>query len=199
VGFLGFVNLLSTFLGFFDPTHPFQALFSLLLSIFLLGFPHFLLFSSERFFPVGFWLLFVFCSFVSIFVLFSYVPFIFGEFHSLCHLVHFVSVNGLLMSLADGVVSSSKSMGYDEKTNEGEEHSEASKTQTTAKTATDEENAGAPGGLVRRMSESSIYATEEDEDDAERKLELGPQYTLKEQFEKDKVCFCMCLFLSLIK
>jgi Rho GDP-dissociation inhibitor len=103
------------------------------------------------------------------------------------------------MSLAVGVVSSSKSMGYDEKTNEGEEHSEASKTQTTAKTATDEENAGAPGGLVRRMSESSIYATEEDEDDAERKLELGPQYTLKEQFEKDKVCFCMCLFLSLIK
>jgi len=52
---------------------------------------------------------------------------------------------------------------------------------------------------VRRMSESSIYATEEDEDDAGRKIELGPQYTLKEQFEKDKVCFCMCLFLSLIK
>ncbi|XP_062162070.1 rho GDP-dissociation inhibitor 1-like [Alnus glutinosa] len=38
---------------------------------------------------------------------------------------------------------------------------------------------------VRRMSESSIYATEEDEDDAGRKIELGPQYTLKEQFEKD--------------
>lgn len=104
------------------------------------------------------------------------------------------------MSLAVGVVSSSKSMGYDEKTNESEEHSEASKTQTTAKTATDEENAGAPGGLVRRMSESSIYATDlEDEDDEGRKIELGPQYTLKEQFEKDKVCFCMSLFLPLIK
>ncbi|XP_059439603.1 rho GDP-dissociation inhibitor 1-like isoform X2 [Corylus avellana] len=93
------------------------------------------------------------------------------------------------MSLAVGVVSSSKSMGYDEKTNEGEEHSEASKTQTTAKTATGEENAaaGAPGGLVRRMSESSIYATDqEEEDDEGRKIELGPQYTLKEQFEKDK-------------
>ncbi|XP_059444348.1 rho GDP-dissociation inhibitor 1-like isoform X2 [Corylus avellana] len=91
------------------------------------------------------------------------------------------------MSLAVGVVSSSRSMGYDEKTNEGEEHSEASKTQTIAKTATDEENVGAPGGLVRRMSESSMYATDqEDEDDAGRKIELGPQYTLKEQFEKDK-------------
>jgi Rho GDP-dissociation inhibitor len=94
------------------------------------------------------------------------------------------------MSLAVGVVSSSKIMGYDEKTNEGEEHSEASKTLTTAKTATDEENDSAPGGLVRRMSESSIYATDqEDEDDEGRKIELGPQYTLKEQFEKDKVCF----------
>jgi len=73
------------------------------------------------------------------------------------------------------------------KTNEGEEHSEASKTLTTAKTATDEENDSAPGGLVRRMSESSIYATDqEDEDDEGRKIELGPQYTLKEQFEKDK-------------
>ncbi|EEF41793.1 Rho GDP-dissociation inhibitor, putative [Ricinus communis] len=43
------------------------------------------------------------------------------------------------------------------------------------------------GGLSRQMSESSIYATDqEEEDDEERKIELGPQYTLKEQLEKDK-------------
>lgn len=36
-------------------------------------------------------------------------------------------------------------------------------------------------------SESSIYETEDDGDDADsHKIELGPQYTLKEQVEKDK-------------
>ncbi|KAJ8770518.1 hypothetical protein K2173_018009 [Erythroxylum novogranatense] len=42
------------------------------------------------------------------------------------------------------------------------------------------------GVISRQMSEGSIYATEEEEDDEERKIELGPQYTLKEQLEKDK-------------
>jgi Rho GDP-dissociation inhibitor len=110
------------------------------------------------------------------------------------------------MSLAIGVVSlSSKSMGHDEKNNEGEEHCEASKTKTTAKAATneghnDEHGHGHEhGGMLRQMSESSIYATDQDEEDEEgRKIELGPQYTLKEQFEKDKVCFCMvlCFFID---
>ncbi|XP_041025853.1 rho GDP-dissociation inhibitor 1-like isoform X1 [Juglans microcarpa x Juglans regia] len=91
------------------------------------------------------------------------------------------------MSLAAEAVSSSKSMGYDEKSNEGEENSEASKTKTTGKAAAEEENVGESGELVRKMSESSIYATDQDEEDEEgRKIELGPQYTLKEQIEKDK-------------
>lgn len=90
------------------------------------------------------------------------------------------------MSLAVGVVSSSDSMGYDEKSMDGEEHSEASKTKTTAETATGGENANQPGGMRRRMSEASLCATEDDEDDEEKQIELGPQYTLKEQFEKDK-------------
>lgn len=84
-------------------------------------------------------------------------------------------------------------MGHDEKNNEGEEHCEASKTKTTAKAATneghnDEHGHGHEhGGMLRQMSESSIYATDPDEEDDEgRKIELGPQYTLKEQFEKDK-------------
>lgn len=46
--------------------------------------------------------------------------------------------------------------------------------------------------VSRQMSESSLYTTEdEEEDETHNKIELGPQCTLKEQFEKDKV------FLSL--
>ncbi|XP_057415945.1 rho GDP-dissociation inhibitor 1-like [Lotus japonicus] len=40
--------------------------------------------------------------------------------------------------------------------------------------------------LSRHVSESSIAITEDDDDDLERKIELGPQVTLKEQLEKDK-------------
>ncbi|CAN4089984.1 unnamed protein product [Withania somnifera] len=41
--------------------------------------------------------------------------------------------------------------------------------------------------VSRQMSESSMYTTEdEDEDENVSKIELGPQCTLKEQFEKDK-------------
>lgn len=42
--------------------------------------------------------------------------------------------------------------------------------------------------VSRQMSESSLYTTEdEEEDENSNKIELGPQCTLKEQFEKDKV------------
>lgn len=44
-------------------------------------------------------------------------------------------------------------------------------------------------GLSRKMSETSICAAEDDEDEEGRKIELGPQCTLKEQLEKDKVPF----------
>ncbi|KAK6917834.1 Rho protein GDP-dissociation inhibitor [Dillenia turbinata] len=43
--------------------------------------------------------------------------------------------------------------------------------------------------IPRNMSGSSLYTTEEDDDDDEEiegKLQLGPQFTLKEQLEKDK-------------
>ncbi|CAN4106684.1 unnamed protein product [Withania somnifera] len=41
--------------------------------------------------------------------------------------------------------------------------------------------------VSRQMSESSMYTTEdEDEDENVKKIELGPQCTLKETFEKDK-------------
>ncbi|PON33048.1 Rho protein GDP-dissociation inhibitor [Parasponia andersonii] len=91
------------------------------------------------------------------------------------------------MSLAIGVVSSSssKSMGFDDKDNEAGEETKRreEKGLVERENVVDEE----PAGMNRTMSESSIYATEDDEDDeAGRKIVLGPQFTLKEQLEKDK-------------
>ncbi|KAI4305705.1 hypothetical protein L6164_029056 [Bauhinia variegata] len=40
--------------------------------------------------------------------------------------------------------------------------------------------------LSRQVSESSICATEDDEDEEGTKIKLGPQFTLKEHIEKDK-------------
>lgn len=85
-----------------------------------------------------------------------------------------------MISLAVGAESSSKIMG-DEKGNE-----EVTETKTPQKAPTDGEEEFKTG-MTRQPSESSIYATDqEEEEDEERKIELGPQYTLKEQLEKDK-------------
>ncbi|KAK9691303.1 hypothetical protein RND81_09G188300 [Saponaria officinalis] len=40
--------------------------------------------------------------------------------------------------------------------------------------------------IGRQMSETSLSATDVEDEDYEGKLDLGPQYTLKETFEKDK-------------
>ena len=42
------------------------------------------------------------------------------------------------------------------------------------------------GNVERSMSESSLYAKEEEEED-KNKIELGLQYTLQQQLGKDKV------------
>ncbi|KAK3432179.1 hypothetical protein EUGRSUZ_E03927 [Eucalyptus grandis] len=93
------------------------------------------------------------------------------------------------MSLAVGATSSSKTMGHerDEKNSESGEKADVG-ADSRAKTPKIEESAdGDPEGKIHKSaSESSIGATEDEEDDEGRKLELGPQYTLKEQFEKDK-------------
>ncbi|MCI17287.1 rho GDP-dissociation inhibitor 1-like, partial [Trifolium medium] len=49
-----------------------------------------------------------------------------------------------------------------------------------------EESGERKPGLGRHMSEGSIAAAEDDDDDVDRKIDLGPQFTLKEQLEKDK-------------
>ncbi|WOH09747.1 hypothetical protein DCAR_0729205 [Daucus carota subsp. sativus] len=80
------------------------------------------------------------------------------------------------MSLAVEVVASSTSnnMGYDDENNEGPKDIEH----------------GSSGLAKEKMSiksnENPVYATDHDEDDAEEILQLGPQQTLKEQYEKDK-------------
>ncbi|KAB1208686.1 Rho GDP-dissociation inhibitor 1 [Morella rubra] len=82
------------------------------------------------------------------------------------------------MSLAVSAVSSSKDMGFDENKEGGEK--------STNETVEANQEASEEGGrMSRQMSETSMYATEE-EDDAASKLALGPQYTIKEQLEKDK-------------
>lgn len=84
------------------------------------------------------------------------------------------------MSLAVGAVSSSNNNnmgGYDEEDAEksGDEH------------------------MKRSGSEASLSATDQEEED-DATIQLGPQYTLKEQLEKDKVCLlcvvCVCVMVN---
>ncbi|GFY97604.1 immunoglobulin E-set superfamily protein [Actinidia rufa] len=81
------------------------------------------------------------------------------------------------MSSAVGTVSNSKNMGLDENKEEGGERSGV------------QESGDESEGVKRSMSESSFYATEDEDEDEEgnnSKIQLGPQCTLKEQLEKDK-------------
>ncbi|KZV19703.1 rho GDP-dissociation inhibitor 1-like [Dorcoceras hygrometricum] len=84
------------------------------------------------------------------------------------------------MSLAVGAVSSSKSMGFDDKGDPV--------TDKSGSNDPDPEVVPDSGGRVgRQLSEASLYATEdEDDEDTEAKIQLGPMCTLKELSEKDK-------------
>uniref|UniRef100_A0A5B6YJA9 Putative Immunoglobulin E-set superfamily protein isoform 3 n=1 Tax=Davidia involucrata TaxID=16924 RepID=A0A5B6YJA9_DAVIN len=94
------------------------------------------------------------------------------------------------MSLAVGLVSSSKSMGFDdENKNDAKEETKVSETNKTGTNPEEKDDDEEPAGkqFGRQMSEGSICPTEEeDEEDVEGNIVLGPQYTLKEQLEKDK-------------
>ncbi|CAH9093493.1 unnamed protein product [Cuscuta epithymum] len=86
------------------------------------------------------------------------------------------------MSLVVGVASSSGTMGLDGKDPDVSED-------INPKSMADDETGGeaVEKKISRHMSESSMYTTEDEEDDeTESKIQLGPQVTLKEQFEKDK-------------
>lgn len=75
-------------------------------------------------------------------------------------------------------------MGFDENKETGEK--------SGATDHANEEHYKSDGEPLRRhvSDESSIHATEDDheEDEVGSKLQLGPQCTLKEHLEKDKVC-----------
>lgn len=77
-------------------------------------------------------------------------------------------------------------MGFD-KNKEGGEENTSKPTPHYHENTDDEATAGED--LGRQMSETSLYATEEEEDDEgalASKIQLGPQCTLKEHLEKDK-------------
>ena len=81
--------------------------------------------------------------------------------------------------MAVGAVGSSNNMGFDEKMEAGDK-SRALETKTSEPMSANQVG----------VDESSQNAAEEEEEEVERKIKLGPQFTLKEQLEKDKVCFC---------
>ncbi|XWS15491.1 hypothetical protein CRYUN_Cryun34aG0005000 [Craigia yunnanensis] len=87
------------------------------------------------------------------------------------------------MSLAVGEDSSSKSMGSDK---DARDDNEASETKTSKMPPNEDNVEEHHPGINRKASESSFCPTEDEDDDEERKIELGPQRTLKEQLEKDK-------------
>ncbi|GFQ01689.1 rho gdp-dissociation inhibitor 1 [Phtheirospermum japonicum] len=89
------------------------------------------------------------------------------------------------MSLGVGVASSSKGMGFDEKNGVGKSIIERDDDKRAPK-CMDSEN-DSKGMIITQLSETSICITDdEDDDDTETKIQLGPQFTLKELSEKDK-------------
>ncbi|KAJ6401428.1 hypothetical protein OIU84_016776 [Salix udensis] len=91
------------------------------------------------------------------------------------------------MSLAIGAPSSLRNMGFDDDNNNNKEGEESS---GVLETLDEDGDGGVRIGRKMSESETSMYATdheeEEDDENGTIKLELGPQYTLKEQLEKDK-------------
>ncbi|GAB4859368.1 Rab GDP dissociation inhibitor alpha, variant 2 [Ancistrocladus abbreviatus] len=88
-------------------------------------------------------------------------------------------------------VTSSKKMGFDEnKRREEDDGATESAYSLTAKeeevNKIEDEETGDRFGFGRQTSEVSLNATEEEEDCEGRDIDLGPQFTLKEQLEKDK-------------
>lgn len=91
------------------------------------------------------------------------------------------------MSLAVGIATSSKNMGFEEKKGDGKSVSEIDENHPSPEIQA--EIGDRVGG---QMSEGSLYTTDDEEDDDA--IQLGPKCTLKELSEKDKVlCFCFSI------
>lgn len=119
------------------------------------------------------------------------------------------------MSLAVGALSScSKDMGFDENKDKNGvlARKEVDEKRCEAKCEQEEEqdklnlslNLNLNLNIPRKLSEASLYATEDEEEEEEdddekgiKGLDLGPQLSLKDQFEKDKVfIFSLSFFHS---
>lgn len=94
------------------------------------------------------------------------------------------SVDELLMSLAVGAASSSNNMGLEENKEAGEKSGVVVGEKSAHPIPHDnKDETGEKTGKC--VSETD----EDDDEERENIIQLGPQYTLKEQIEKDKVCF----------
>ncbi|KAK6919256.1 Rho protein GDP-dissociation inhibitor [Dillenia turbinata] len=90
------------------------------------------------------------------------------------------------MSLAVEAVSScSKNMAFDEKTKAGEETNEVLEKELKAKEKK-QENCDESGKKFGRQMSETEEGEEEDDDEEGLNIQVGPQFSLKEQLEKDK-------------
>lgn len=92
------------------------------------------------------------------------------------------------MSLTFGACSSSKNMGFDE----NKEEVSAAESGIVSATNAERFDNKEVEKLCRQISGTSRYTTEDEEDEEgkrDKDFILGPQFSLKEQLEKDKVCF----------
>lgn len=101
------------------------------------------------------------------------------------------------MSLAIGATSSLRNMGFDD--DKKKKKKEGGEKSGVLETRDEDHDGGVRIGRQMNESETSMYATDHEEEDDENgtnKLQLGPQYTLKEQLEKDKVCSFVVVIIS---
>lgn len=95
------------------------------------------------------------------------------------------------MSFATGALSCSKNMGLEHKMGNAEKNGILMAREGETEENSERKHAGKEEEINRQMSETSLYATEEEEEDDDGKdgkgIDLGPQVSLKDQMEKDKV------------
>lgn len=101
------------------------------------------------------------------------------------------------MSSAVGDLPGSRDMGLEQKRGKAEQNGILTVREGEREIKSEHGRPGGEGGegLDRRMSEISLHATEEEEEDDDEEedgkgakgLDLGPQVSIKDQLEKDKV------------
>ena len=104
------------------------------------------------------------------------------------------------MSLAVGARSSSRTMGFKENKEIAEKNgilmANEGKKLEKGEDGDDVEEGEGEEVLNRKMSEASLYATEDDDEEEDGKgakgIDLGPKVSLKDQLEKDKVWCHAC-------